>query len=67
MARAQDPDSGDSQFFICFEDVSFLNGKYTVWGIVTQGMEFVDMIVRGEPPTEPDIIVKMQVASDSEN
>ncbi len=67
MARAQDPDSGDSQFFICFEDVSFLNGKYTVWGIVTQGMEFVDMIVRGEPPAEPDIIVKMQVASDSEN
>ena len=65
MARAQDPNSGDSQFFICFSDAQFLNGKYTVWGTVSQGMEHVDKIVRGEPPVNPDIIVKMQVAADA--
>ena len=64
MARAADPDSGDSQFFICFGDETFLDGQYTVWGRVTSGMEFVDMIKRGEPPMNPDIIVKMQVAAD---
>lgn len=65
MARAQSPDSGDSQFFIMFDDGAFLNGKYTVWGQVTSGMEHVDAITRGEPPGEPDKIVKMQVAADA--
>jgi peptidylprolyl isomerase len=65
MARAQSPDSGDSQFFIMFDDGAFLTGKYTVWGQVTAGMEFVDNIKRGEPPSNPDKIVKMQVAADA--
>ena len=64
MARAMDPNSADSQFFICFDDASFLDKQYTVWGRVTSGMEYVDMIKKGEPPVNPDIIVKMQVASD---
>ena len=54
MARAQSPDSGDSQFFICFADASFLNGQYTVWGQVTEGMDNVDKIKRGEPVQNPD-------------
>ncbi len=66
MARAMDPDSADSQFFICFADAGFLDGQYTVWGKVTEGMEYVDMIKRGEPPANPDIIVKMQVAADAD-
>jgi cyclophilin family peptidyl-prolyl cis-trans isomerase len=66
MARAQDPNSGDSQFFICFNDCSFLNGQYTVWGQVSEGMELVDGIKRGEPPREPDHIVKMQVGADAQ-
>ena len=65
MARSQSPNSGDSQFFICFKDCSFLNGQYTVWGQVTDGMELVDGIKRGEPPRDPDQIVKMQVAADA--
>jgi len=65
MARAQSPNSADSQFFICFKDCSFLNGQYTVWGQVTGGMELVDGIKRGEPPRDPDQIVKMQVAADA--
>lgn len=68
MARASDPNSADSQFFICFDDARFLDGQYTVWGKVTSGMEFVDMIKKGDPKTgavsNPDIIVKMQVAAD---
>ena len=64
MARAQDPNSGDSQFFICFADAQFLNGQYTVWGTVSEGMDHVDNIVRGEPPANPDSIVRMQVAAD---
>ncbi|MGN0919405.1 MAG: peptidylprolyl isomerase [Alphaproteobacteria bacterium] len=64
MARAMDPNSADSQFFICFDDATFLDGQYTAFGHVTQGMEFVDMIKKGEPPMNPDIIVKMQVAAD---
>lgn len=51
-------------FFICFDDALFLDKQYTVWGRVTSGMEYVDMIKKGEPPVNPDIIVKMQVASD---
>jgi len=66
MARAQNPNSADSQFFIMFDDGSFLNGQYTVWGQVTEGMEFVDQIRKGEPPRDPDKIIKMQVAADAE-
>lgn len=66
MARSQSPNSADSQFFICFNDCSFLNGQYTVWGQVTGGMELVDGIARGEPPRKPDQIVKMQVAADAQ-
>ena len=61
MARAQSPDSGDSQFFICFEPARFLDGQYTVWGEVVDGMENVDKIKRGEPPSSPDRIVKARV------
>ena len=64
MARAASPDSGDSQFFICFDDASFLNGQYTVWGKVTSGMENVDKIKRGEPVQNPDKITSMKVAAD---
>ena len=62
MARAQNPDSGDSQFFICFADAPFLNGQYSVWGEVTAGMENVDKIKRGEPVANPDRIVKARMA-----
>jgi peptidylprolyl isomerase len=65
MARAQNPDSGDSQFFICFEDAPFLNGQYTVWGKVIDGMENVDGIKRGEPVTNPDKIVSAKIKSDA--
>ena len=61
MARSQDPNSANSQFFICFGDASFLNGQYTVWGQVIEGMEFVDTIVRGEPPQDPDKIITMEI------
>ncbi|HML13658.1 MAG TPA: peptidylprolyl isomerase [Xanthobacteraceae bacterium] len=64
MARAQNPDSGDSQFFICFEDAPFLNGQYTVWGKVIDGMENVDGIKRGEPVADPDKIVSARIKSD---
>jgi peptidylprolyl isomerase len=64
MARAQSPDSADSQFFICFADAAFLNGQYTVWGKVTAGMENVDKIKRGEPAKNPDKIVSLKVAAD---
>lgn len=69
MARASDPNSGDSQFFICFAPAPFLDGQYTVWGEVTSGMEFVDKIKAGSAAnngavTDPDKIVKMQVAAD---
>ncbi|PJB73400.1 MAG: peptidylprolyl isomerase [Alphaproteobacteria bacterium CG_4_9_14_3_um_filter_47_13] len=66
MARTQSPDSANSQFFICFTDdgCDFLTGQYTVWGQVTEGMELIDNLSRGEPPVTPDKIVKMQLASD---
>lgn len=65
MARAQSPDSGDSQFFICFGDAGFLDRQYTVWGQVISGMENVDKIKRGEPVKDPDKIVsaKLQPAA----
>jgi peptidylprolyl isomerase len=66
MARAQNPDSGDSQFFICFDDAPFLNGQYTVWGAVIEGMENVDKIKRGEPVKDPDRIVSAKMAADTE-
>jgi peptidylprolyl isomerase len=62
MARAQNPDSGDSQFFICFDDAAFLNGQYTVWGEVIEGMENVDKIKRGEPVQNPDKILTAKMA-----
>jgi peptidylprolyl isomerase len=64
MARAQNPDSADSQFFICFEDAGFLDGQYTVWGEVVSGMENVDQIKRGEPVKDPDKIVSAKVKAD---
>ncbi len=69
MARSQSPDSGDSQFFICFAPAPFLQGKYTVWGRVIEGMEFVDMIKKGNRDdngavSDPDKIVSMKIAAD---
>lgn len=64
MARAQDPNSANSQFFICFDDASFLNRQYTAWGQVVEGMDNVDKIKRGEPVHDPDSIVTMKVAAD---
>jgi cyclophilin family peptidyl-prolyl cis-trans isomerase len=63
MARSQDPNSGDSQFFICFADTPHLEGEYTVWGQVIEGMELVDKIAKGEPPRNPDTIVKFTLAA----
>ena len=65
MARAQSPDSGDSQFFICLADSPWLNGQYTIWGKVTQGMENMDKIKRGEPVRDPDQIVSARMAGDT--
>jgi cyclophilin family peptidyl-prolyl cis-trans isomerase len=56
MARSANPDSANSQFFICFDDARFLDGQYTVWGEVTEGMEVVDQFARGEPVRNPDRI-----------
>ena len=58
MARASNPDSGDSQFFICFDDATFLDNQYTAWGNVIEGMENVDKIKKGEPVKDPDKIIK---------
>ncbi|WP_156034279.1 peptidylprolyl isomerase [Bosea sp. 117] len=66
MARASAPDSANSQFFICFDDASFLNGQYTVIGEVVSGMENVDKLKRGEPVANPDKIVTMKVAADAQ-
>ncbi|MEX0339574.1 MAG: peptidylprolyl isomerase [Arenibacterium sp.] len=64
-ARSQNPDSANSQFFINFNDNHFLNGQYTVYGRVIEGMEHVDAIVRGEPPASPDRMVSVKVAADA--
>ena len=61
MARKGDPDSANSQFFICFDDARFLDGQYTVWGAVESGMEQVDALPKGEPPANPGKIVKASV------
>ena len=67
-ARSNDPNSANSQFFICFEAAPNLNGQYTIWGEVIKGMEFVDLIEKGHPYTgqveKPDVIVKMQIEAD---
>ncbi len=64
MARSRNPNSANSQFFIMFDDGDFLNGQYPVVGEVVSGMDIVDKLKRGEPPSKPDRIVKMQVAAD---
>lgn len=66
MARSQSKDSANSQFFIVTDEATFLDGEYTLFGRVTSGMEFVDNIAQGEPPANPDKIVKMQVAADAD-
>jgi peptidylprolyl isomerase len=65
MARAQNPNSANSQFFICFKDCDFLDGQYTVWGQVIEGMDAVDKLKRGEPPSSPDKMLKVRVAADA--
>ena len=62
MARTMNPNSANSQFFICFDDAGFLDGQYTVWGEVTSGMEHIDALPKGEPPREPGTIEKMRAA-----
>lgn len=65
MARSGNPNSGNSQFFICFDDATFLDKQYTAWGKVVEGMENVDKIKRGEPVRDPDSIVSMKVMADA--
>jgi peptidylprolyl isomerase len=65
MARTNQPNTANSQFFICFKDASFLNRQYTVWGQVTDGMDAIDALAKGEPPKSPDRIIKMSVAADA--
>ncbi|MEL6724765.1 MAG: peptidylprolyl isomerase [Pseudomonadota bacterium] len=64
MARTNQPHSANSQFFICFDDAGFLDNQYTVWGKVTEGMDVIDQLAKGEPPRNPDSIVSMKVAAD---
>lgn len=64
MARTNQPHSANSQFFICFDDARFLDNQYTVWGQVTEGMDVIDQLAKGEPPRSPDSIVSMKVAAD---
>ena len=61
MARSMNPDSGDSQFFICFDGCSHLTGQYTVWGQVTSGMEAVEKLAIGEPPRNPDKMISVRL------
>jgi peptidylprolyl isomerase len=65
MARSSNPNSANSQFFICFGDARFLDKQYTVWGKVISGMENVDKLSKGEPPKSPDKMVKVRVAADA--
>jgi peptidylprolyl isomerase len=65
MARTPNPDSANSQFFICLDDATFLDKQYTVWGQVTEGMENVDALPKGEPPRAPGKIVSAQIAADA--
>jgi len=65
MARAADPNSASSQFFICFDEAPWLNNQYSVWGQVIDGMDVVDTLEKGEPVPNPDNIISIRVASDS--
>jgi cyclophilin family peptidyl-prolyl cis-trans isomerase len=65
MARTQNPNSANSQFFICFSDARFLDKQYTVWGQVIEGMENMDKVKRGEPVRDPDRIVKARILADA--
>ncbi|THD82670.1 MAG: peptidylprolyl isomerase [Phenylobacterium sp.] len=65
MARTNQPNTANSQFFICFDDAKFLDGQYTVWGEVTEGMDNVDALPKGEPPRNPGKIVSAKVAADA--
>ena len=65
MARTSAPHSANSQFFICFDDARFLDKQYTVWGQVTEGMDAIDALAKGEPPRSPDRIISMRVAADA--
>ena len=62
MARTSNPNSANSQFFVCLDDATFLDGQYTVWGEVTEGMEHIDALPKGEPPRNPGKIVTMRAA-----
>jgi len=64
MARTSAPNSANSQFFVCFDDATFLDNQYTVWGVVSEGMENIDALPKGEPPRNPGKIVSMKVAAD---
>ena len=64
MARSSMPNSANSQFFICFDNASFLDGQYTAWGQVIEGMDNVDKLARGEPPKSPDKMISVRVAAD---
>ena len=64
MARTANPDSANSQFFVCFADARFLDNQYTVWGEVIEGMDAVDALPKGEPPRDPGKIVTAKVAAD---
>jgi cyclophilin family peptidyl-prolyl cis-trans isomerase len=64
MARTSAPNSANSQFFICFDDATFLDNQYTVWGEVTEGMEHIDALPKGEPPRQPGKIISARVAAD---
>jgi peptidylprolyl isomerase len=66
MARTPNPDSANSQFFICFDNAGFLDGQYTIWGQVESGMEYIDALPLGEPPREPGKIIKATVSKASE-
>ncbi|MFN4185894.1 MAG: peptidylprolyl isomerase [Hyphomonas sp.] len=65
MARTSAPHSANSQFFICFDEARFLDRQYTVWGKVSEGMDIIDQLAKGEPPRNPDRIVTMRVAADA--
>jgi len=65
MARTNDPNSANSQFFIVFDDATFLDNQYTVWGEVVDGMDHIDVLPQGEPPRQPGKIVSMRVAADA--